>query len=550
MRQNKHLQHIFLLVLLACTTLMSAVPASAASVDGNASISALYLVDHRPVSDVTISAHRIATLDDDDIVWQDAYEKYHLTTEIQDSEGAIALAQTMAAYVLRDSIRADFQAKTGPDGYAKFESLPEGLYLITGSQYSLGRHTYSIVPTLVPLPCLSENGELNFHVEIELKHESIYTPPPSPSPGLTIRKVLKVWDLNTRDPEPISVNLLRNGNVYDTQVLSEENNWTYTWRGLDDDCFWTLVEESAPDGFSTLVTKQGATFVVTNTEEAPHEPTPPPPVDPSRPVTPQPTNPSEPTPTEPVKPSTPPETPSMPNVPKLPQTGMPMQAVFALLIISIVMAASALVCTKKKLHQLSCIMTVASLVSMLAAGYMILGNIQGDISAGKDSALVIEALAHEIPDVQADELAFGEELIPNYELDTNLDMPEVEIDGGKYIGTVEVPTLGLVLPVQSEWSKEGAAKAPCRYMGSVYNDDCIIAAHNFKSHFGNIKLLNAGDEVKFTDVEGNIFTYAVSETETLDGYDIEGMQAGDWDLTLFTCTPGGQRRVAVRCLEA
>lgn len=221
-----------------------------------------------------------------------------------------------------------------------------------------------------------------------------------------------------------------------------------------------------------------------------------------------------------------------------------------LLIISIVMAVFALVCMRKKLHQVSCIMIVVSLISMLAAGYLIWDNIQGDISAEKDSALVVETLACEIPDVREDEISYNEDLIPNFELDANRDMPEVEIAGGKYIGIVEIPSLGLTLPVQSEWSKAGAAKAPCRYTGSVYNGNCIIAAHNFKSHFGNIKLLSAGDEVKFTDAEGNIFPYTVSETETLEGCDVEGMLAGDWDLTLFTCTPGGQKRVTVRCQKA
>lgn len=28
------------------------------------------------------------------------------------------------------------------------------------------------------------------------------------------------------------------------------------------------------------------------------------------------------------------------------------------------------------------------------------------------------------------------------------------------------------------------------------------------------------------------------------------MITGDWDLTLFTCTPGGQLRIAVRCIRA
>ena len=37
--------------------------------------------------------------------------------------------------------------------------------------------------------------------------------------------------------------------------------------------------------------------------------------------------------------------------------------------------------------------------------------------------------------------------------------------------------------------------------------------------------------------------------ETVGGYDIEKMEAGDWDLTLFTCTNKGKARAAVRCRE-
>ena len=34
--------------------------------------------------------------------------------------------------------------------------------------------------------------------------------------------------------------------------------------------------------------------------------------------------------------------------------------------------------------------------------------------------------------------------------------------------------------------------------------------------------------------------------ETLNPTDIEGMESGNWDLTLFTCTVGGQSRVTIR----
>ena len=56
-----------------------------------------------------------------------------------------------------------------------------------------------------------------------------------------------------------------------------------------------------------------------------------------------------------------------------------------------------------------------------------------------------------------------------------------------------------------------------------------------------------GSEVIFTDMDGNRFIYAVSETEQLPGTAIEEMKSGDWDLTLFTCTIGGAARVTVRC---
>ena len=143
----------------------------------------------------------------------------------------------------------------------------------------------------------------------------------------------------------------------------------------------------------------------------------------------------------------------------------------------------------------------------------------------------------------------GEAEIPAYLLDPGREMPAVEVDGGRYIGVLEVPSLGLELPVMETWSYPNLRVAPCRYSGSAYQDDMIVAAHNYKTHFGQLKELRPGDEVRFTDTEGNVFRYAVAELETLGKYDVEEMKSGGWALTLFTCTYGGQSRVTVRCLR-
>ncbi len=137
--------------------------------------------------------------------------------------------------------------------------------------------------------------------------------------------------------------------------------------------------------------------------------------------------------------------------------------------------------------------------------------------------------------------------IPDYVLNPEMDMPVLEHNGQDYIGVLEIPVLGLELPVISEWSYPRLKIAPCRYTGSIYTKDMVISAHNYQAHFGQLKNLYEGDRIIFTDADGNVFTYAVDFIETLSPYAIEDMTSGLWDLTLFTCTVGGSYRVTVRC---
>ena len=138
-------------------------------------------------------------------------------------------------------------------------------------------------------------------------------------------------------------------------------------------------------------------------------------------------------------------------------------------------------------------------------------------------------------------------IIPDYISDLTMEMPTVEVDGNFYIGILEIHALELSLPVISEWNDTRLKQAPCRYKGSVYLDNLIIAGHNYKKHFGGLKNLQIGDTITFTDMDEHCFSYTVTALEELDGTAIEAMESGDWDLTLFTCTIGGKKRVTVRC---
>ena len=193
------------------------------------------------------------------------------------------------------------------------------------------------------------------------------------------------------------------------------------------------------------------------------------------------------------------------------------------------------------------VMLGAGLLLIAAALALAAYNVIDAQRAARSAAQALEALSQTTAVSAADPEQASADDAPAYLADPEMPMPTVSFDGNDYIGRVDIPSLGLSLPVISEWSYPRLKIAPCRYTGSAYLDNLIIAAHNYSSHFGNLNRLNTGDTVTFTDVDGNQFTYAVSLIEDLPGTAIEEMQAGEWDLTLFTCTLGGRSRVTVRC---
>lgn len=130
-------------------------------------------------------------------------------------------------------------------------------------------------------------------------------------------------------------------------------------------------------------------------------------------------------------------------------------------------------------------------------------------------------------------------------------MPTMEIDGYRYIGYLEIPTLDLTLPVMETWDYKRLRQAVCCYSGTIYQNNMVIAGHNYRRFFSHLRWLSLESEVDFVDVEGNRYSYQVSNVEILkpgQGAALIGNN-DDWDLTLFTCTIGGRTRYTVRCVR-
>lgn len=132
-----------------------------------------------------------------------------------------------------------------------------------------------------------------------------------------------------------------------------------------------------------------------------------------------------------------------------------------------------------------------------------------------------------------------------YERVPGIEMPGEKVNGHEYIGTLSIPSLGLKVPVQRNWSYENLSVSPCRYSGSAYADNLAIIAHTY--HFGKLSSLALDATITFTDMENNVFRYVVREKNTISPNDANEIAHSGYDLTLVTCTLSGTKRVAVYC---
>lgn len=247
------------------------------------------------LSGAKFSIYRVADADETgELTVRSEFDDFDLDIRGKNDSRWRAMAQTLESYVLRRELTPADSGKTGKTGVLTFptqgKTLPAGLYLVIGERHTQGGYYYDAEPFFVLLPAQdTQKNEWVYDVSANVKFDK--TPVPDDNDTVT-RKVLKVWDddgAEDRRPREITVELLKNGRVYDTVKLSEKNNWRCTWSDLDADARWSVTEKTV-SGYTVSITREGITFVVTNTKTPDRTDTPPKPSNPSKP-----SNPAKPT---------------------------------------------------------------------------------------------------------------------------------------------------------------------------------------------------------------------------------------------------------------
>lgn len=256
----------FLLSLLAVFLIlpMPVLAAGSIDVDKICHLTLSYQTEEEALSGAKFDIYRVASVDGNgELHTADMFKDFNVDIRGENDGAWKELASTLEGYVLRDKIETYASGQTDALGMLSFDYLETGLYLVLGQRHTQNGYIYDAEPFMIMLPTIDKEAD-DWLYDMNVKPKYEVKPVPI---DYVSRKVIKVWEddgFENERPKEVVVQLLKDGEVFDTVTLNADNNWRYTWDKLDDKYTWKVVEKEL-DGYKVSAYREGNTFVITNT---------------------------------------------------------------------------------------------------------------------------------------------------------------------------------------------------------------------------------------------------------------------------------------------
>jgi hypothetical protein len=250
--------------------LLSAISLSVSAADyidmsKNGSLTLCYQYDNYCCEGVDVRIFRVAEVSDKaEYTLTDAFADYPVkVNDLQTSSQWQETANAFAAYAAADSIQPTQTEKSENDGVAVFSNLKTGLYLVVSENAVYEDCSYIFAPFLISVPSPNESNQWTYEVLANPKAEVYY-----PQQNETEHKVVKQWEDSGNEsnrPDSISVYIIKDGLKVDEQVLSNDNDWSYSWTAPDDGSVWQAVESNVAQPYTVTIQNDGTTITIVNT---------------------------------------------------------------------------------------------------------------------------------------------------------------------------------------------------------------------------------------------------------------------------------------------
>lgn len=254
---------VFLCVFGIIMWLAAGLMLNASAASAESSLTLICRMDKVILSGMQWSLYRVGSRSGNSFVLEGEFADYPVSLEDMSASAVSAAADTLENYAVLDRISPIAQGETGNDGLLKFDGLEPGLYMTCGKKLVVGDTTYLPSALLVEIEMSGEGGQTNFDLNAypKLYYKKI-------SYDISTFTVRKIWEndenvIHNRAAS-ISVEIYKDLELWDTVVLDESNDWSYSW-AYSSSPDWRVKEAEVPDGYTVIYRSNDTQFAIVNT---------------------------------------------------------------------------------------------------------------------------------------------------------------------------------------------------------------------------------------------------------------------------------------------
>lgn len=258
MSEKKNRIYSLMLSLMCVVMLMSFIMPHSSTAEAKASVTLVCAQDSVQVSDMSWKIYKVGERRNEGFVLTGEFSRYPVDMRALDTDTVRGIAQALESFIIGDRISPEAEGITDSDGTVVFDGLDKGLYLAVAKKVNKDIVTYLATPLLFEIKedGSSEEAFPKIYSVITLDGE------------VTSYTVKKVWvdndDSYTARPVNVTVDLFKDGELYDTVVLEESVNWQHRWNSLDLGAEWRVVERNIPVKYAVLVDYNSKQFLIKN----------------------------------------------------------------------------------------------------------------------------------------------------------------------------------------------------------------------------------------------------------------------------------------------
>ncbi len=192
------------------------------------------------------------------------FEEYPVSLEDTTSTGLSDIASTLENCVIIDKISPLMSGETDSSGKLDFTDLEQGLYLVCGNLLKIDTTSYVPEPFILEIGEEEDGTNQNYTINPKFFHFGVLD---QMDADYTIKKIWRNDANQLQDRTvSISVEMYKDGEYFETVVLDESNDWSYTWTDQAH-TDWRVKEVDIPENYTVVYRSNETQYAIVNTHK-------------------------------------------------------------------------------------------------------------------------------------------------------------------------------------------------------------------------------------------------------------------------------------------